>query len=458
MSHPALTQLRSLRYFDQIPALDPQQLDWLLLEDSMTKRFEQQGKTVTVTMIQEGFVTSADIASELPLLPKEERYWLREILLCADGEPWLAGRTVVPESTLSGPELALQRLGNTPLGRYLFTSSELTRDFIEIGRDAELWGRRSRLRLSGKPLILTELFTGIAVVLRGRKMEWSLTQNKLLAYHRLMRTDKPIGALLLLWPTLWALWVATPGVPPLWILGVFVAGVWLMRAAGCVVNDYADRKFDGHVKRTANRPLPSGQVTEKEARVLFIVLVLLSFLLVLTLNTMTILLSVAALALAWVYPFMKRYTHLPQVVLGAAFGWSIPMAFAAVSESVPLSCWLMFLANILWAVAYDTQYAMVDRDDDLKIGIKSTAILFGRHDKLIIGILQVAVLALMVAIGRLNGLNWEFYWSVLVAGLLFAYQQKLIAKRERDACFKAFMNNNYVGLVLFLGLAMSYFG
>ncbi|AEW71698.1 MULTISPECIES: 4-hydroxybenzoate octaprenyltransferase [Enterobacter] len=288
-------------------------------------------------------------------------------------------------------------------------------------------------------------------------MEWSLTQNKLLAYHRLMRTDKPIGALLLLWPTLWALWVATPGVPPLWILGVFIAGVWLMRAAGCVVNDYADRKFDGHVKRTAHRPLPSGQVTEKEARTLFIVLVLLSFLLVLTLNTMTILLSVAALALAWVYPFMKRYTHLPQVVLGAAFGWSIPMAFAAVSESVPLSCWLMFLANILWAVAYDTQYAMVDRDDDLKIGIKSTAILFGRHDKLIIGILQVAVLALMVTIGYLNGLNWAFYWAVLVAGMLFVYQQKLIAKREREACFKAFMNNNYVGLVLFLGLAMSYF-
>ena len=288
-------------------------------------------------------------------------------------------------------------------------------------------------------------------------MEWSLTQNKLLAYHRLMRTDKPIGALLLLWPTLWALWVATPGVPPLWILGVFIAGVWLMRAAGCVVNDYADRKFDGHVKRTAHRPLPSGQVTEKEARTLFIVLVLLSFLLVLTLNTMTILLSVAALALAWVYPFMKRYTHLPQVVLGAAFGWSIPMAFAAVSESVPLSCWLMFLANILWAVAYDTQYAIVDRDDDLKIGIKSTAILFGRHDKLIIGILQVAVLALMVTMGYLNGLNWAFYWAVLVAGMLFVYQQKLIAKREREACFKAFMNNNYVGLVLFLGLAMSYF-
>lgn len=287
-------------------------------------------------------------------------------------------------------------------------------------------------------------------------MEWSLTQSKLLAFHRLMRTDKPIGTFLLLWPTLWALWLATSGVPPVWILAVFVAGVWLMRAAGCVVNDYADRKIDGHVKRTANRPMPSGAVTEKEARTLFVLLVVLAFLLVLTLNTMTILLSVAALALAWVYPFMKRYTHLPQVVLGAAFGWSIPMAFAAVSETVPLSCWLLFLTNILWAVAYDTQYAMVDRDDDLKIGVKSTAILFGRYDKLIIGILQLAVLALMVLVGWLNALGGVFYAAVAIAGALFIWQQKLIAGRERDACFKAFMNNNYVGLVLFLGLAISY--
>jgi len=287
-------------------------------------------------------------------------------------------------------------------------------------------------------------------------MEWSLTQHKLLAYHRLMRTDKPIGALLLLWPTLWALWVATPGIPPLWILLVFIAGVWSMRAAGCVVNDYADRKFDGHVKRTAHRPLPSGDVSEKEARIVFSVLVLVSFLLVLTLNTMTILLSVVGLALAWVYPFMKRYTHLPQVVLGAAFGWSIPMAYAAVSEALPLSCWLMFIANICWAVAYDTQYAMVDRDDDLKIGVKSTAILFGKNDKLIIGILQLMTLGLMAAVGWLSGLHWEFYWSIFIAGALFIYQQKLIKDRERDACFKAFMNNNYVGLVLFIGLAMSY--
>ena len=287
-------------------------------------------------------------------------------------------------------------------------------------------------------------------------MERSLTQNKLLAFHRLMRTDKPIGALLLLWPTLWALWVATPGVPPLWILAVFVAGVWLMRAAGCVVNDYADRKFDGHVKRTARRPLPSGDVTEKEARTLFAVLVLLSFLLVLTLNTMTIVLSVGGLALAWVYPFMKRYTHLPQVVLGAAFGWAIPMAYSAVSESLPLSCWLMFLANICWSVVYDTQYAMVDRDDDLKIGVKSTAILFGQYDRLIIGILQVVVMALMALVGWLSGLGGIYYASILAAGGFFVYQQMLIKDRDRDACFKAFLNNNYVGLALFAGLAVSY--
>ncbi|MBK4714866.1 MULTISPECIES: 4-hydroxybenzoate octaprenyltransferase [Tenebrionibacter/Tenebrionicola group] len=286
-------------------------------------------------------------------------------------------------------------------------------------------------------------------------MEWSLKQDKLLAYHRLMRTDKPIGALLLLWPTLWALWLATPGVPPLAILCVFVAGVWLMRAAGCVVNDYADRKIDGHVKRTANRPLPGGMVTEREALGLFAVLVVLSFLLVLTLNTMTIALSAVGLLLAWIYPFTKRYTHFPQVVLGAAFGWAIPMAFAAVSESLPLSCWLMFLANILWAVAYDTQYAMVDRDDDLKIGVKSTAILFGRYDTLIVGMMQAGVIALMVAIGRLNSLGVAWYGAIALAAGLFVFQQKLIAGRERDACFRAFMNNNYVGLLLFLGLALS---
>lgn len=282
-----------------------------------------------------------------------------------------------------------------------------------------------------------------------------MTQTKWQAYCRLMRIDKPIGSLLLLWPTYWALWLAGGRIPSLKLLVVFTLGVFFMRAAGCVVNDFADRRVDGHVKRTAHRPLPSGAVTEKESKILFVALVLVSFGLVLTLNAMTIWLSVAALALAWVYPFMKRFTHLPQVVLGMAFGWSIPMAYAAVSESLPLSCWLLFLANICWTVAYDTQYAMVDRDDDLRIGIKSTAILFGRFDKLIIGLLQLATLLLMVWIGYLNQLSGAYYWGILLAGALFIHQQKLIALRERMPCFQAFLNNNYAGLVLFIGIALS---
>ncbi|ENG6107278.1 4-hydroxybenzoate octaprenyltransferase [Serratia liquefaciens] len=291
---------------------------------------------------------------------------------------------------------------------------------------------------------------------RGNTLEGSVIQSKWQAYSHLMRIDKPIGTLLLLWPTLWALWLAGKGVPTLSILLVFVVGVFLMRAAGCVVNDYADRAVDGHVKRTAGRPMPSGRVSEKEAKILFVVLVLISFALVLTLNAMTIWLSLAALALAWAYPFMKRVTHLPQFVLGAAFGWGIPMAYAAVSESLPLSCWLLLLANICWTVAYDTLYAMVDRDDDLKIGVKSTAILFGRYDKLIVGLLQFATLLLMLWVGYLAQLSGAFYWSLLLAGALFIHQQKQIAGRERDACFKAFLDNNYVGLVLFIGIALSY--
>ncbi|RWR03110.1 4-hydroxybenzoate polyprenyltransferase [[Pantoea] beijingensis] len=286
-------------------------------------------------------------------------------------------------------------------------------------------------------------------------MEKSLQLNKLQAYSRLMRIDKPIGSLLLLWPTLWALWLAGMSVPSLSVLVVFVLGVFFMRAAGCVINDFADRKIDGHVKRTAERPLPSGRVSEKEAKLLFVALALISFALVLTLNSMTIWLSLVGLALAWIYPFMKRFTHLPQVVLGAAFGWAIPMAWAAVSESVPLACWLLFFANICWTVAYDTLYAMVDRDDDLKIGVKSTAILFGRFDKLIVGMLQLAALVFMMAVGGELQLNGAFYWSLLLAGALFVHQQKLIAGRQRERCFQAFLNNNYVGLVLFIGVALN---
>ncbi|MEQ5325314.1 MULTISPECIES: 4-hydroxybenzoate octaprenyltransferase [Proteus] len=284
-----------------------------------------------------------------------------------------------------------------------------------------------------------------------------MTHNKWQAYSRLMRIDKPIGALLLLWPTYWALWIAAKGFPDWHILIVFTIGVFSMRAAGCVINDFADRKIDGSVERTKNRPLPSGAVTEKESKILFIVLVILSFGLVLTLNTMTIWLSVAGLALAWFYPFVKRFSNLPQLILGMAFGWSIPMGFAAVSESLPLVCWLLFLVNIIWSVIYDTQYAMVDRNDDIKIGVKSTAILFGRYDKIIIGILQLVMLALLVSIGVLLNMRGIYYWSILLITALFIYQQKLIAERERAPCFQAFMNNNYVGFVLFAGILFSYF-
>ncbi|AOV98253.1 4-hydroxybenzoate polyprenyltransferase [Edwardsiella hoshinae] len=279
-----------------------------------------------------------------------------------------------------------------------------------------------------------------------------MTQGKWLAYCRLMRIDKPIGSLLLLWPTYWALWLAGGGLPGGKLLFVFTSGVFFMRAAGCVINDFADRNFDGHVKRTCQRPLPSGVLSEREAKTLFVLLVALSFALVLTLNALTIWLSVAALTLAWIYPFMKRFTHLPQVVLGMAFGWSIPMAYAAVSESLPLSCWLLFAANICWTVAYDTQYAMVDRDDDLRIGIKSTAILFGRYDRLIVGLLQLMTLLLLSLVGSLNQLGAPYYWGLLLVGGMFVYQQRLIVQRARPACFQAFMSNNYVGLILFLAI------
>lgn len=279
--------------------------------------------------------------------------------------------------------------------------------------------------------------------------------TKARAFWQLARFDRPIGSLLLLWPTLWALFLAGDGFPKLDVLVVFVLGVVFMRAAGCVINDFADRNVDGHVKRTANRPMPSGKVSEREALGLFILLVLVSFLLVLTMNNLTIMLSVVAVILAAAYPFMKRYTHLPQLVLGAAFGWSIPMAYAAQSGALPAVAWLLFAANILWTIAYDTLYAMVDRDDDLKVGIKSTAILFGRFDKLIVGLLQLATIMLLIAIGGILQLNQGYYWALLLASALFVYQQMLIQSRQREQCFKAFLNNNYVGMVIFIGISLS---
>lgn len=273
-------------------------------------------------------------------------------------------------------------------------------------------------------------------------------------YWQLMRMHKPIGALLLLWPTLWSLWLAADGVPRWDVMVIFVLGVFVMRSAGCVINDFADRKVDGHVKRTRERPLVSGQVSSGEAIALFVGLCLLAFGLVLLTNPLTIQLSVGGVLLAFCYPFMKRYTHLPQVVLGAAFAWAIPMAFAAQSGALGVEVWLLYTAVVLWTVVYDTFYAMVDRDDDLRIGVKSTAILFGEQDRLMTGVLQALTLYALVMVGSRFELGTFYYISLGVAAALFAYQQYLIRFRQREACFKAFMNNNWVGLAIFIGVVV----
>ncbi|MBM7038659.1 4-hydroxybenzoate octaprenyltransferase [Vibrio sp. 188UL20-2] len=279
--------------------------------------------------------------------------------------------------------------------------------------------------------------------------------EKLSAYAQLMRIDKPIGILLLLWPTYWALFLAADGLPDLKVWAVFTAGVVLMRSAGCVINDFADRHFDGHVERTKLRPIPAGKVSAREAVILFIVLCIVSFALVLTMNETTIKYSFIGVLLAFIYPFMKRFTHLPQLFLGLAFSWSIPMAWVAQGAEPTLVLWALFIANVLWTVAYDTQYAMVDRDDDVKIGIRSTAILFGRRDKMAVAALQFATLLILLWIGYIEQLGGVFYWSLLVSGALMVYQQWLIKARERQACFKAFLNNNYVGLAIAMGIAIA---
>ena len=284
-------------------------------------------------------------------------------------------------------------------------------------------------------------------------LDW---RQRLRAYALLVRFHRPIGSLLLLWPALWALWLAAQGQPPWRVVLIFIAGVFLMRSAGCAINDFADRNLDGQVARTRERPLATGLVSPREALGVFFVLGLTAFLLVLLLDWKTITLSVVALGLAVLYPFMKRFTHWPQVFLGAAFGWAVPMAYTAITGQVPLQGWLVFVAALIWALIYDTQYAMVDREDDLKAGIKSTAILFGRHDRLLIGLLQLVFLGLMAYIGLTAGRGAWYFGGLAVAAGLSAYQQYLMRDRELVACFRAFLNNNYLGLALFLGLFLDY--
>ena len=281
--------------------------------------------------------------------------------------------------------------------------------------------------------------------------------KKLDAYERLMRLDKPIGILLLLWPTLWALWLASRGLPDWITLLIFVTGTVLMRSAGCVMNDIADRKYDGLVERTKNRPLATGEVSVKEACILAAGLALAAFGLVLLFNKTTILLSFAALFLAFTYPFTKRFLAIPQAYLGVAFGFGIPMAFAAVNDYIPPLAWVLLAINVFWAMAYDTEYAMVDRDDDVKIGIKSSAIFFGKYDVIAVMICYAAMLGLLVYVGRFMGYG-KYYFIGLAAALgLVLWQYLLIKNRDKSNCFKAFLHNNWIGLVLFIGLAAEYY-
>ncbi len=282
------------------------------------------------------------------------------------------------------------------------------------------------------------------------------TRDRLAAYGQLMRLDKPVGTWLLLWPTLWALWFAAGGLPPLHLLAIFVLGTFLMRSAGCVINDYADRKVDGHVERTRGRPLASGRATPREALVLFVLLALLALAVAAPLNAAALWLSVPAVVIAASYPFAKRFHSLPQAHLGIAFSWGIPMAFAAVGGQVdwPMATLLM-AANLCWTIAYDTLYAMVDRDDDLKIGVRSSAILFGRADLLIIGLLQMAALGLLAFAGWRMRLAVPYWLGLAVAASFVANQLWRVRHRDRAACFAAFLGNNRVGAVVFLGLALS---
>ena len=280
--------------------------------------------------------------------------------------------------------------------------------------------------------------------------------KKLNAYIRLMRLDKPIGILLLLWPTLWALWIASKGIPNTLTLLIFVTGTVLMRSAGCVMNDIADRRFDAKVERTRNRPLATGEVGVKEAYCLAGVLSILAFSLVLTFNNTTILLSFVALFLAISYPFTKRFLAIPQAYLGVAFGFGIPMAFAAVNNTVPFLAWVLLIANVFWAIAYDTQYAMVDREDDLKIGIKSSAIFFGQFDVYAIMACYILMLGLLIYISYMVGYKHYYHAGLAVAVVLIYKQYNLIKLRDKHSCFKAFHQNNWIGLAIFLGILMDY--
>ena len=275
------------------------------------------------------------------------------------------------------------------------------------------------------------------------------------AYIRLMRLDRPIGSLLLLWPTYWALFLSADGWPDLDILFIFTLGVFIMRTAGCVINDFADRKIDKHIVRTQQRPLATGEISSNSALVLFGLLLLIALGLVLQTNILTIKLSLIAVLLATLYPFTKRWTNLPQLVLGAAFGMSVPMAFSAQTGVVPLTAWLVFIATLVWTLIYDTFYAMADRDEDLKIGVKSTAILFAKYDQIIITLLQILLIIVLILIGNVFDLGLIYDFSLVIITFFMIYHQFLLKKRQKEEYFKAFLNNNFIGMTAFLGIFLS---
>lgn len=285
---------------------------------------------------------------------------------------------------------------------------------------------------------------------------FALTSKNLNHYFALMRIDRPIGTYLVMWPALWSLWLAAKGVPDIRLLLVFISGAFLMRSAGCVINDFADRHIDGHVQRTQHRPLATAVITSEEALQLFILLCLSAAALLLFTNALTASYAVLAFLLATLYPFTKRFTQLPQVILGMAFSCSIPMAFAAQTNNVPLVALALYFGVISWVVAYDTFYAMVDREDDIKINVKSTAILFSRHDRIITALLQLIFLALLILVGHQQALGTIYFSSLLIISVLFLYQQHLIKDRNPAACFKAFLNNNFVGMAVFIGIAADF--
>jgi 4-hydroxybenzoate polyprenyltransferase len=278
--------------------------------------------------------------------------------------------------------------------------------------------------------------------------------DRLISYAYLIRLDKPIGTLLLLWPTLWALWLASSGVPDLKLLLIFVTGTFLMRSAGCAINDYADRNFDHHVLRTQGRPVTSGKISGKEALLVAAILALLAFLLIQTLNTYTKVLSFFALAVAFIYPFTKRFFAMPQAVLGIAFGFGIPMAYAAILNEIPLEAWILFLGNIFWAIAYDTAYAMVDREDDIRLGLRTSAITFGTYDVKAIAVSYAILFISQIWVAQLANLSNYFLVGWFVALACAIYHLKLISTRKREECFAAFRHNNWLGGFLFLGIVL----